>query len=222
MKALSALVIAMCVWVAMTPHGEVPKTSSIRNTRWPTLGRDLALVCIVCLTLGIAAAIVAGIILRLVVPRLSISQPPPAMTTESATAIADYVAVGVTGGLTVVDSLRLLAAADAGQATQWASSVLRDHDYGMSVEEALAAHVQPVTVDICRVLSRAHATGAPVAQRLRRLATASRQRQQDELLRKVRGLSVRAVVPLGVCFLPAFLLLAVVPLVASLATGLAG
>ena len=66
------------------------------------------------------------------------------------------------------------------------------------------------------------ATGAPVAQRLRRLATASRQRQQDELLRKVRGLSVRAVVPLGVCFLPAFLLLAVVPLVASLATGLAG
>ena len=69
-------------------------------------------------------------------------------------------------------------------------------------------------------LARAERTGAPVATVVDRLAddlaTAARAETED----RARAVGVRAAVPLGVCLLPSFLLLGIVPLVASLVAGL--
>lgn len=69
-------------------------------------------------------------------------------------------------------------------------------------------------------LARAERTGAPVAAVVDRLAddlaTAARAEVED----RARAVGVRAAVPLGVCLLPSFLLLGIVPLVASLVAGL--
>ncbi len=69
-------------------------------------------------------------------------------------------------------------------------------------------------------LARAERTGAPVAAVVERLAddlaTAARAEVED----RARAVGVRAAVPLGVCLLPSFLLLGIVPLVASLVAGL--
>ena len=67
-----------------------------------------------------------------------------------------------------------------------------------------------------RTLARAHESGASVADEIealsRELADASRADAED----RARQVGVRAAVPLGLCLLPAFLLLGIVPLVAAL------
>lgn len=88
---------------------------------------------------------------------------------------------------------------------------------GASVEVAwqqLAAH--DATAPIARALVRSATTGAPSAEALVHVATDLRNRRHAAAQTRVRAVGVAAVGPLGLCFLPAFLLLGVVPVVAVL------
>ncbi len=69
-------------------------------------------------------------------------------------------------------------------------------------------------------LARAERTGAPVAAVVERLADDLAAAARAEVEDRARAVGVRAAVPLGVCLLPSFLLLGIVPLVASLVAGL--
>jgi Flp pilus assembly protein TadB len=71
---------------------------------------------------------------------------------------------------------------------------------------------------IARTVARALDTGAPLAVALDRLADDLRARQRFEVDRRARSVGVRAAAPLGICFLPAFLLIGVVPVVIGIAT----
>jgi Flp pilus assembly protein TadB len=66
-------------------------------------------------------------------------------------------------------------------------------------------------------LARAHRTGAPVVAAVEGLADELGSRARAEVEDRARAVGVRAAVPLGVCLLPAFLLLGIVPLAVSLA-----
>jgi Flp pilus assembly protein TadB len=70
---------------------------------------------------------------------------------------------------------------------------------------------------LCRAVARASVTGAPLARTLSGLAEQERERLRWLAEAAARRAGVRAVGPLGACFLPAFLLLGVVPAVASVA-----
>jgi hypothetical protein len=59
-----------------------------------------------------------------------------------------------------------------------------------------------------------------VAAALVRLSEDLRARQRAAVEERVRQVEVRAAVPLGVCLLPSFILIGVVPLVAGSVTGL--
>ncbi|WP_236046878.1 type II secretion system F family protein [Streptacidiphilus fuscans] len=78
--------------------------------------------------------------------------------------------------------------------------------------------VEPVLAPLGRCLARAAASGAPPAAGLARLADAERAAAAREAQARVRRAGVLATAPLGLCFLPAFVLVGVVPVV----TGLAG
>ncbi|MCG5215236.1 type II secretion system F family protein [Streptosporangium soli] len=65
---------------------------------------------------------------------------------------------------------------------------------------------------------RAAATGAPVADALTRLADDAADTARAASSAAARRVGVQAVAPLGLCFLPAFVLLGIVPVVAGLAT----
>lgn len=67
-----------------------------------------------------------------------------------------------------------------------------------------------------RALGRAHETGSSVTTAAQRLAAELRERAQAEVESRARSVSTKAAVPLGACFLPAFVLLGIVPLVAGL------
>ncbi|MEV7429799.1 type II secretion system F family protein [Nocardioides sp. NPDC092400] len=78
----------------------------------------------------------------------------------------------------------------------------------------------PELAPLGRALARAHTTGAPVVATVERLADELAARARAEVEDRARTVGVRAAVPLGICLLPAFLLVGIVPLVAGLLTEL--
>jgi Flp pilus assembly protein TadB len=103
--------------------------------------------------------------------------------------------------------------------------------------EALVARlrmgVDPVTVwrdlsrhpqlgGLGRAVLRAVESGASVADAMLRLADDQRRRSHAEVEGRARAVGVKAALPLGVCLLPAFILVGVVPLVASSVSVLVG
>lgn len=65
-------------------------------------------------------------------------------------------------------------------------------------------------------MARSFDSGAPVTDTLARLAEDLTDRARHELEARVRTIEVRAAGPLGVCFLPAFVILGVLPAVVSM------
>ncbi len=99
------------------------------------------------------------------------------------------------------------------------------------VTDRLALGIDPVAVwdDVARdadlallgrAMARAQRSGAPVAATVERLAAELAAAGRAEVEDRARAVGVKAAVPLGVCLLPAFLLLGVVPMVAGLVAGL--
>lgn len=95
----------------------------------------------------------------------------------------------------------------------------------------LALGVDPVTVwselagvpgvaVLGRTLARAHHTGASVRGTVEALADQLAEQARSGAEDRARAVGVRAALPLGLCLLPAFLLLGVVPVVAGLAAQL--
>ena len=73
-----------------------------------------------------------------------------------------------------------------------------------------------------RAVRRSGRSGGRLAGQLRLLADDLRSEAALQEVERARRVAVLAVLPLGICCLPAFMLLAVVPLAAGLLRGLAG
>jgi Flp pilus assembly protein TadB len=73
---------------------------------------------------------------------------------------------------------------------------------------------------VAAAVIRSAESGAPISTVLARIAEDMRRDRQSAVEVAARSAGVRAVAPLAACFLPAFLLTGVVPVVASLAGGL--
>lgn len=65
-------------------------------------------------------------------------------------------------------------------------------------------------------LAFSHATGAPTAEMLQTGARQARAEHRQQAEQRAARLGVQMVIPLGICFLPAFVLLGVVPVVLAL------
>jgi pilus assembly protein TadC len=69
-----------------------------------------------------------------------------------------------------------------------------------------------------RAMRRAAAGGAPVADVLTRLADDARHEARAAAAAAARKVGVQAIAPLGLCFLPAFVLIGIIPTIAGFAT----
>jgi pilus assembly protein TadC len=78
---------------------------------------------------------------------------------------------------------------------------------------------EPELAGLARCLLRADASGAPPASALVRLAETARRTAASAAQARVRRAGVLATAPLGLCFLPAFVLVGVVPVVTGLTGG---
>lgn len=130
-------------------------------------------------------------------------------------------ASGLRAGLPVDRALRLAGRALPGPAADRVGEVLSRIDLGQDpgrIWESLARDAE--LAPIGRALARAAETGAPVTGLVERLGADLDDASRAEQERRARSVGVRAAIPLGVCLLPAFVLLGVVPVAAGLFAGL--
>lgn len=78
----------------------------------------------------------------------------------------------------------------------------------------------PQLAPLGRAVGRAHETGAPVGRAVHQLAGELRERARAEVETRARSIEVKAAAPLGLCLLPAFVVLGVVPMVVGVFTSM--
>ncbi|MEP7055324.1 MAG: type II secretion system F family protein [Actinomycetota bacterium] len=131
----------------------------------------------------------------------------------------DLIAVCLSGGATPADALSHVGAACSGALAAHLSVVARALQLGSSARQAwgtVADGSLPSMQRAAESFVHAERSGAALAPRLVALAADERQLLQLARARSARRVGVLAAAPLGICFLPAFILVGVLPVVAGL------
>ena len=172
--------------------------------------------------------LVVGIVVAVLVGRLAATAEPAGARRRREEMRADLPVLVLLLGTTLragappAEAVRRACAALPGTAAERLSPVT----------DRLALGIDPVAVwdevardaDLAllgRAMSRAQRSGAPVAATVERLADELAAAGRAEVEDRARAVGVKAAVPLGVCLLPSFLLLGIVPMVAGLLSELA-
>lgn len=172
---------------------------------------------------GAVAAPIVGMVTWLAVGRI---EPVEVRRAREQTArelphVVRLLGVALSSGAPPADALEIVADALPGPAGDRLRPVavrLRlgaDPAAGWSVLGA-----DPALAPLGRALARAEDGGISVATSVARLADDLAGRARADVERQARAVGVKAAAPLGLCLLPAFLLIGIVPLVGGLLTSL--
>ena len=174
------------------------------------------------LLLGGAAGLVAAAVATVVVHRaLGAREPASVRRRREAVArslphVVDLLAVTLASGASPSAALSAVAAAAEGPVAEdlrAAEHSLRLGRDPVRVWREVAR--RPGLATLGRSMSRAVESGASVSEALHRLADDLHASARLDAESKARAVGVRAAAPLGLCLLPAFVLVGVVPLVAG-------
>lgn len=172
---------------------------------------------------GVGGAVVAVLAAAIVSRRRgSASGRSPVPAAELAL-LADLILSALEAGAAPAQALEAATAALPGPANEplaRAVDRLRVGEDAARVWRDLAR--EPGVAPLATAFGRAHETGAAVGVVLARLADDLERERRFEAEVRARSVGVRAAVPLGVCLLPSFLLLGVVPLAAGLLSAVTG
>jgi Flp pilus assembly protein TadB len=137
--------------------------------------------------------------------------------------LVGLLAAAVRGGLPPADGLRVVCAALAGPAAETLAALPPRISLGIDpVDVWRSLEADPALAPLGRTMARSARTGEPVADALDRLGDELAAQARAETEDAARRVGVQAAVPLGLCLLPAFLLLGIVPVVVGLVGRLAG
>ena len=168
--------------------------------------------------LGPVVGLAAGPVCWRLVGRL---EPPAARRHRQALAAAvphvvDLMAACLAAGLSPAAALEEIRDAVGPPVRDELAAVSRRLHLGVdpvTVWSDLARH--PQLGGLGRSLARAAQSGASVADAMQRLADDLRRHARADVESRARAVGVQAAIPLGLCLLPAFVLVGVVPLVAG-------
>lgn len=215
--------------VALMTARPVRREAGVRSGGWPARLAagvvGLSLLLLVGGPIGFVLAAASFVLVPRVTGRLESRGTREQRTRLAAQAplVADLLSATMAAGSTVRAALVVVSQA-VGEPTSGAvRPVVAALDLGADTGTAwaLLAH-DPSLGPIAQAIQRSTESGAPLSSVLARIADDLRRRHQSSVEVAARSAGVRAVLPLVACFLPAFLLLGVVPVVAALAGGLLG
>jgi Flp pilus assembly protein TadB len=127
---------------------------------------------------------------------------------------ADLVAAGLSAGVPLMGAARATGVAVGGPVGALLSEAAQRHAVGADPEAALAGLLEhPGTARLGRALLRATESGMSPVHVLQAAAAAERGRRRTDRVSRARAAGSLAALPLGLFFLPAFVLVAVVPVV---------
>ncbi len=167
---------------------------------------------------GVATGAVAAVVTAAVLGRLEPRSRRRARAGVERTAplALDLVAACLASGAPLDASIAAAAAAVGGPTGSLLLGALAAARLGAPPSTAWREVAgEPALAGLARAVVRAHDTGAPLGDVLPRLATSARSARRAAAEARVRTAAVRLTAPLGLAFLPAFVLLGVVPVVAS-------
>ncbi|GGS62377.1 membrane protein [Planobispora rosea] len=204
-------------------RGEMEETGKRRAGRGET-GLGAAVGLMAFLLVGGPAGAVLGVIGSMVTVLILRRREPPASRAERGRLTADLplaadlMVACLRAGQPITGALDVTVQAiggPLGDRLAWVNGQLRLGAAPESAWSTLAG--EPALAPLARTMSRAALSGAPVADVLTRVADDSRQAARAMSAAAAQRVGVQVVAPLGLCFLPAFVLLGIVPVVAGLA-----
>jgi Flp pilus assembly protein TadB len=208
------------------PDPSSPTASEVRPPRATGVGLrvgvTLAAVVVVPALVGGAVGLLLAAVAGAVAWHLTGRLEPPAVRRRRERLVAavphvvDLLAACLAAGLSPTAALRRVAVAVDTPAREELQAVATRLDLGVdpvTVWRDLARHRELGGLGRC--LARAVESGASVSEAMDRLAEDLRRSARAEVESRARAVGVQAAVPLGVCLLPAFVLVGVVPLVAG-------
>jgi len=171
--------------------------------------------------IGAAAAVVCYVVVGRLEPR-AVRQRRERVTRDLPAA-AGLLSAAVAAGATPVAAVEVVAVAIGGPLGEDLQNLAAVARLGGDISAGWQKTTNsPDAVRLARVMSRAVQTGAPLADALGRLAADLHAERRFEIDRRARSVGVRAAAPLGLCFLPGFILVGVVPVVVGLASAVLG
>ncbi|HET7529595.1 MAG TPA: type II secretion system F family protein [Mycobacteriales bacterium] len=159
---------------------------------------------------GVAGAVAAAVVV-LVARRRRAPEPP-----MDVPLVADLLASCLAAGASMADALRAAAAASPGSRLM-CMSVADRLRRGTAAEDAWSQWLaRPELAAVARVCVRSTGTGSATTSELLRIGDRLRVRRRAERARQAQRAGVWVVLPLGFCFLPAFVLVGIVPFAVGL------
>lgn len=243
-SALLAATIAAALAVAQLVPGRpgprrLAKRRSLFPTRWsvaakaipPTTRRLHRVAAIITSTatllllgfpLGLLPAALAFVTIPIALSRLE----PASVRRRSARILADLplavdlLAACLRAGRPPQAAIGVVAKAIGGPLADLLLEVEYRLDLGTDPVDAWSGlTAEPACATFARAVQRALRSGAPLAKTLEHQATDTRQARRWSAEEHARAVETRSVIPLGLCFLPAFILLGIVPTIASSLAG---
>lgn len=191
--------------------------------RGPTVRRRIALATLVAsvgLVLGSVAFALGLVVVAAVADRVLARLEPAAARNRTdqivagLPAFADLVGAAVRAGVAPQVALRTCASVVGGPIGAEVERVVAELDLGVPPEQAwsAASAVNGLT-PLARAMVRGGARGTSPVTVLERCSVDARRIAQAAARRRAQAVGVAAAAPLGLCFLPAFVLVSVVPMV---------
>jgi pilus assembly protein TadC len=136
--------------------------------------------------------------------------------------LVHLLATALESGCATADAVGLVCDVYPGPAADRVAPVSPRLALGVDVASAWRPVLEdPALAVLGRAMVRAHRSGASVASEVAGLADELGRRARVRVEERARSVGVKAAVPLGLCLLPSFLLLGIVPLAVSLMQSLA-
>lgn len=231
MIVIAAGLAGLAAWLVVRPSRRLNR-SSRQATKVPGTASHPSLIRVICAGTGLVIALVVGspwgialgVAVALAGPRFLTRLESRAdrdrrqQLERQAPAAADLLAACLAAGATPVDAVRAVSRALGEPIAEPLSRLTGALDLGADPVTAWAAlGSQPSLRPLARAASRSAETGAPLADVLTAVADDQRDESRTRAEAAARSAGVRSVAPLVACFLPAFVLVGIVPVVASLA-----
>lgn len=234
MTLLAALLTGFAVWAGLggrrsllsekanrRPTGAAPtlvaRVAAARRLVGALAG--LAVALLVRGWLGVAVGLAVALLSPLVFGRLepAANRARRAELVRAAPLVADLIGSTMLAGIPVELAIPAVARAVGGDAEVVLGQLSLRLRMGADPGEAwLALGREPGFEILGRAAARSARTGAPLADILLESGVALRAKANAEGLAQVHAAGVRSVVPLGLCLLPAFVLLGIVPIIAGM------
>ena len=219
---LSVLAAALCWPRRRAPRERIETVARTRNADAqpvPALRRSVVLAAAFAV-IGVVAVggswLWAGALVMAGIVGARARQKPTTATEDVALA-ADLMAACLSAGAGIVDALTAASAAVGGRLAELAGPVIDELRSGSPPDHAWALWLtEEQLAPVARSCARSSGSGAAVAAELARVAARLRARHRALVQERVARASVWVVLPLGLCFLPAFVVVGVVPLVMGL------